>query len=206
MTKRHKTKQQAAEAAEAPEAAEVADTPQASEHSEGDGAGATVQQPEAEGSPEAELEEELEELKDRHLRLAAEYDNYRKRILRERAELKGRLQADLARMMLDAIDDLTRVTEVDVGSASARDIIAGVELVERKIMKELEAIGLGRVGAEGEPFDPNEHEAVGTETALRRELEGTIATVLQPGYTLGDLLVRPARVRVYVRPDDPEAE
>lgn len=147
-----------------------------------------------------ELSAELEELRDKHLRLAAEYDNYRKRVARERAELRARVQADLVETVLEALDDLGRVLDVDVESARAEDLVAGVELVERKLLKELESSGLVRIGAEGEPFDPNHHEAVGAEPATAPEREGIVASVLQPGYRIGTVLVRPARVRVFVAP------
>lgn len=144
------------------------------------------------------LTAEAEELRDRHLRLAAEYDNFRKRTARERAELSARAQAALVGNVLEALDDLGRVAHLDPERATATDVIAGVELVERKLMRELEVAGLVRVGAEGDRFDPNHHEAVGAEPAPSPEAEGTVATVLQPGYRFGAALVRPARVRVYM--------
>lgn len=156
---------------------------------------------EAEGAEPAPPAVALAELRERHLRLQAEYDNYRKRVARERVELQARLRAELARTVLDTLDDLGRATAVDPDSASARDVIAGVELVERKLMQELERVGLARLGVEGEQFDPGEHEAVGTEPAPSAEREWTVAAVLQPGYRLGDILVRPARVRVFVAPE-----
>jgi molecular chaperone GrpE len=141
---------------------------------------------------------ELEELNDRHLRLAAEFDNYRKRMIRERAEMRERAQAELVRDMLEAIDDLNRVTSMDHGEAGVKDVLDGVELVERKLHAELERLGVERVGAEGAVFDPNSHEAVGTLPANSPELDGTIAAVLQPGYRFGSVLLRPARVNVFI--------
>lgn len=144
---------------------------------------------------------ELEELNDRHLRLAAEFDNYRKRMLRERAEMRERAQAELVRDMLEAIDDLNRVTSLDHGEAGVKDVLDGVELVERKLHAELERLGVERVGTEGEAFDPHGHEAVGTIPANSPEQDGTIAVVLQPGYRFGRVLLRPARVNVFVAPE-----
>lgn len=144
--------------------------------------------------------QELEELRDRHLRLAAEHDNYRKRVVREREEIRARVQAEVVATVLDALDDLGRVLDVEPATARAEDVIAGVELVERKLLKELESAGLVRVGQDGERFDPNHHEAVGAEPAPSAEQEGLIAAVLQPGYRVGSVLVRPARVRVFVAP------
>lgn len=161
---------------------------------------------EAESAVAETLRQELDELQDRHLRLAAEYDNYRKRIVRERADMRSRIQAELARMMLDAVDDLTRVTVVDRATVNAADVIAGVGLVERKLLKELEGIGLTRIGRIGEGFDPNTAEAVGAVPAPTPEQDGTVADVVQLGYQLGDILVRPARVRVYVAPSGDASE
>lgn len=145
-----------------------------------------------------QLRAEAEELRDRHLRLAAEFDNYRKRTARERSDLSARAQASLVGTVLEALDDLGRVAHLDPDRTGAQDVIAGVELVERKLMRQLESAGLVRVGTPGEPFDPNNHEAVGTEPAPSPAEDGVLAAVLQPGYRFGRTLLRPARVRVYV--------
>lgn len=142
------------------------------------------------------LEEELDILKDRHLRVAAEYENFRKRTARERAELWSRAQADVVSGLLDALDDLDRVSELDPQIAKAEDVIKGVELVERKFFKELETAGLERIGELGEPFDPNQHEAIGSLPAASAKEDHTVGSVLQPGYKFGGALIRPARVQV----------
>jgi molecular chaperone GrpE len=144
----------------------------------------------------AELTAELDALQDRYLRLAAEYDNFRKRTARERGQIGALAQAELARCMLEALDDLGRVVGVDPEAASAKDIITGVELVERKMLRELESAGLERMGEAGETFDPNHHEAVGSMPAAGPEEDHTVGEVLQPGYRFGGLLLRPAKVRV----------
>lgn len=144
----------------------------------------------------ARLSAELDEAKDRHLRLAADFDNFRKRTARERLETWTRAQADVVAKLLDAIDDLARVTSLEV-TKEAADILAGVALVERKLLKELEGAGLERVGEPGEQFDPNKHEAIGTVAATGESEDGTVADVIQPGYRFGGALLRPARVRVH---------
>ncbi len=144
------------------------------------------------------LNDELAHAKDQLLRTAAEFDNFRKRTARERQEIRGRAQADLARGVLDALDDLGRVAHFDPATVSATDVIQGVEMVERKMLKQLEDGGLRRVGNEGDVFDPNEHEAVGTVPADTPERDGTVATVVQAGYKFGEMLLRPARVLVHV--------
>src|SRR5688572_22384834 len=147
-------------------------------------------------SPEqavARLESELGELKDRHLRLAAEYDNFRKRTLKERSELWAKAQADLVHRLVDALDDLARFAHVNPAQTDAETIHDGVEMVERKIWKQLDAIGVTRIDQIGVPFDPNLHEAVTTGPADDPAKDHTVGAVLQPGYQLGGSLIRPAR-------------
>lgn len=142
------------------------------------------------------LEAELEGMKDRHLRVVAEYDNFRKRTSRERTETWKRAQADVVSQLLDALDDLGRVADLDAKTTSAGDVIQGVELVERKLVRELESAGLERVGELGESFDPHIHEAVGSLPAESPEHDHTVGSVLQTGYRFGGTLLRPARVQV----------
>jgi molecular chaperone GrpE len=144
------------------------------------------------------LMEELEQAKDRHLRLAAEFDNFKKRAQRERMETTSRAQAELVAGILDALDDLGRVAHLSAETTSLRDLLAGVELVERKLTRALGQGGLERVGVEGEPFDPNRHEAVSTAPAPTAERDHTVQAVLQPGYRFGGALLRPARVSVFL--------
>lgn len=154
--------------------------------------------PPAEPDPVAELSDELRDLQDRHLRLAAEYDNFRKRTARERLEERQRAQGDLARALIDALDDLARVAHLDPAVTSAQDVVAGVELVERKLLKALADRGLERVGAVGDPFDPTLHEAIGAVPADTPDQDQTVAAVFQAGYRLGGQLLRPARVQVFM--------
>lgn len=153
-----------------------------------------VEQPEQEI---LRLTDQLEEAKDRYLRLAAEYDNFRKRTVREREEIGSRAQARVVSSILDALDDLGRVAGVDPAKASTSDILTGVQLVERKILRELESAGLERVGTLGEPFDPHLHEALGSVPAETPEQDHQVASVYQPGYRFGGALLRPARVQIY---------
>jgi molecular chaperone GrpE len=147
---------------------------------------------------EAELDElrkELEGVNDRHLRLAAEFDNYRKRSERERQTLAARLQAGLVASLLDVVDDLERVADGAAG-ASAEALVEGVRLVERKFLSVLRSAGLEEVEAEGALFDPEWMEAVAAVTTDDPAADGRVADVFQRGFRFGDLLIRPARVRV----------
>ncbi len=142
------------------------------------------------------LEAELADMKDRYLRLAADLENFRKRMLRERTELWGKAQADMVVRLMDALDDLARFAHVDPVETGAQALHEGVELVERKFLKELEALGVKRVDQAGVPFDPHVHEAVTTTPAPDPTRDHTVGVVLQAGYKLGDQLLRPARVVV----------
>jgi molecular chaperone GrpE len=142
------------------------------------------------------LEDQLEQARDQHLRLAAEYDNYRKRVARERAELADRSQAALVGRLLDALDDLQRLVS-DGASASAEQVRQAAELVDKKLRKELQAAGLERIDPVGAPFDPSVHEAVATLPPPSPDLDHQVSATFQAGYRFKGALVRPARVQVY---------
>jgi len=155
--------------------------------------GALIEPPE---EAVARLERELGDLKDKYLRLAAEYDNFRKRALKERTEAWEKAQGDLVLRLVDALDDLARFAHVDPTQTDAKTIHDGVDLVERKLWKELEAAGVTRVDQSGVPFDPNLHEAVTTRPADHPGKDHTVGAVLQSGYQMRGALIRPARVVV----------
>ena len=144
----------------------------------------------------ARLSAELAEAKDKYLRLAAEFDNFRKRMVRERAEAWGKAQAEVVSSLVDALDDLARFAHVDPAQTDAKTIHDGVDLVERKFWKALDPLGVKRVDEVGVPFDPNLHEAVTTAPADEPAKDHTVGAVLQAGYRLGSVLLRPARVVV----------
>jgi molecular chaperone GrpE len=151
------------------------------------------------GGQDAKLEGDLAELKDRHLRLAAEFDNYRKRSSRERAELADRAQASFVAKLLDVLDDLDRLVASDPGTplASLRE---GLSAVDRKLWKELQDAGVERIDPVGTPFDPALHEAVSTIPAPDESTQHVVSATFQPGYRFKGTLVRPARVQVYSEP------
>lgn len=188
---KHKHKETPAEPAAAPQ--NPAEAPPA-------GGGALL-----EPAPEAvvRLEDELGEARtalaqatDRYLRLAAEFENYKKRSIRERTETRARAQAELIERLVDALDDLARFAHVDPAQTDAKTIHDGVDMVERKFWKQLDAVGVTRIDQTGVPFDPNVHEAVTMQPAAKSDQDHTVGVVLQPGYKLGDALIRPARVVV----------
>jgi len=138
----------------------------------------------------------LAESQEKYLRHAAEYDNYRKRTARERAELAPRAQAELTKQLLDGLDDLARFAHVDPTTVDAATVVQGAEMVEKKMLKALTSVGLEIVNPVDQTFDPNQHEAVATEPALSREDDHVVSRVYQVGYLFNGQLLRPARVVV----------
>jgi molecular chaperone GrpE len=148
------------------------------------------------GGAAGDLQNEVAELKDRHLRLAAEFDNYRKRITRERADLTDRAQANFVAKLLDVLDDVDRLVASD--PATPLPVLReGLSAVDRKLWKDLEEAGVERIDPVGSTFDPSLHEAVSTIAAPDPSLDHTVSATFQPGYRFKAVLIRPARVQVY---------
>ena len=180
-------------------AAEASDAVAAVDAAEDDGGRAGEAEGEGGGEVSVEVEElraELDSLNDRHLRLAAEFDNYRKRNERERRTMAARLQADLVGSIVEVLDDLERVTEAGE-DATAASVLEGVELVRKKFRTVLETAGLEALDAEGRPFDPETMEALMTVPTGDESLDDHVADVFQRGYRFQETLLRPARVRVH---------
>jgi molecular chaperone GrpE len=142
------------------------------------------------------IERELSEARDRHLRLAAEFDNYKKRIARERTELFDRAQATFIGRLLEVLDDLDRLVAED-NQTSADNFREAATLIDRKLRKELESAGVERVDPVGQVFNPSVHEAVSTTPAPSPAKAHSVSATFQPGYLFKGTLVRPARVQVY---------
>jgi molecular chaperone GrpE len=153
-----------------------------------------------EAGPEAEVEalrEELAQLRDKHLRLAAEFENYRKRMSADLAAGWVRAQADLVRSLAEGLDDLQRVSQFTSEDTTVDALIEGVDLVERNFLKALGDAGLEVLNPVGEKFDPNVMEAMMRVPAEEDGQDETVHQVFQKGYMFKDQLVRPARVSVY---------
>lgn len=189
----------------------VADPPGDSADDPAEGAATAAEEaPDAEGAEDGEdvgdglaadesdrLRRERDRSRDRHLRLAADFDNYRKRTEDRLGQRWDLAQADLVARLLDPLDDLLRVTALDPESASVEAIVEGVEMVERKFLQVLEEAGVEIVDPLGEPFDPKTMEAMMRVPPESDDLEDTVERVFQRGYALRGHLVRPARVSVY---------
>jgi molecular chaperone GrpE len=138
----------------------------------------------------------LAEQKDKYVRLFAEFENFRKRSVRERQEAESKGMSYLVSGLLDALDDLGRVAHLDAATTPAQSIVDGVAMVEKKVLKSLTGHGLVVVNPEGERFDPAVHEAISTTTADLPEEDERVALVYQVGYTFNGQLLRAARVVV----------
>ncbi len=150
----------------------------------------------ADSSVEGSVDRQLADQRDRYLRLAAEYDNYRKRTAKERQEASQRGQADLLKGLIDSIDDIARFAHVDPSTVDAKTVVDGVAMVEKKVFKSLGALGLEVLDPAGDTFDPALHEAVMTEPAAAQEDDHVVSRVFQLGYVFNGQLLRPARVVV----------
>ncbi len=157
---------------------------------------ATPEANEAEDDELQRLRRDLDALNDRHLRLAAEYENYRRRSQAQLGESASRAQAALVGTLLDTLDDLERVTSLDPESASVESVLEGVALVERKVHRLLEDAGLEPLEPEGKRFDPAEMEAMARVPANSSDEDDTVADVFQRGFRFKGHLIRPARVSV----------
>jgi molecular chaperone GrpE len=163
---------------------------------DGASTGASDAQPNAAEVAVQDAQRMLDEQRDRYLRLAAEFDNYRKRVAREREETSARAQGDLVKRLLESLDDLGRATAVNTEGVDPKSIIVGVEAVAQKLGRALADAGLEVINPVDQPFNPELHEALATEPALSREDDHLISQVYQPGYVFRGQLLRPARVVV----------
>jgi molecular chaperone GrpE len=150
------------------------------------------QQDEPQPDPLEELRRERDALQDRLLRTAAEFDNYRKRMDRERRDLAEYAAADAIKDVLPIIDNLERALQA---SASDDPLRKGVELIHKQMLEMLRKRGVTPIEALGADFDPNVHEAV-THEESDQHREGEVMEELQRGYKVGERLLRPAMVKV----------
>ena len=155
-------------------------------------------QPAAEGAPTgdpaSQVQKERDELFDRLLRKTAEFDNYRKRIDRERKDFTEWAAADVLNDLLAVMDDFDRALAADA-PASAQVYKTGVELIHRALVDLVRKRGVTPIQAVGAEFDPRVHQAVAYD-AVDGAREGEVVEELRKGYMLGDRLLRPALVKV----------
>ncbi len=142
-----------------------------------------------------ELQKQRDDYYDRLLRKTAEFDNYRKRTDRERAQVSEAAAADLLTELLPLVDDLERALKANAGNEGAEAIRKGVELIHKQLLNLLGKRGVRPIDALGADFDPHYHMAVAHEPAEGHR-EGEVTEEFSRGYMLGDRLLRPAMVKV----------
>ena len=152
----------------------------------------------------AELESAAAEAKDRYLRLAADFDNFKKRARQEQLETIQHASAELIGRLLPALDDLHNALE-NQPRGTDESWLKGVELSVRKLEQALGAHGLEPIEAVGARFDPKLHEAIGHEESADHP-EDTVVSELRRGYRIRDRVVRPALVKVSRPPALPSAQ
>jgi molecular chaperone GrpE len=150
-------------------------------------------------APDAALRRERDEIYDRLLRTTAEFDNYRKRIERERREWSEAAAADVMRDLLPVLDDFERALSTPLDAGAGADAVGryrdGVDLIRRQLLEVLRRSGVEPFDAVGRDFDPEWHEAVTTEPANAHR-DGEVTAELRRGYRIGQRLLRPAMVKV----------
>lgn len=192
-------------ASDPPPADARASEPPASEPSDGPPSLPTlpsesVPTPSAEAPPSLEEElakvrEESKAHRERMLRVAADFENYRKRTSRELEDARRRATQDAVKALLPVFDNLERATAHVDDATDARSMADGIQMVHRQFLDTLAKLGIDRVAAIGLPFDPVVHESIQYEHSDEHPA-GTVMTELQPGYRMGEMLLRPALVVV----------
>ena len=144
----------------------------------------------------ATLQKDRDEVHSRLLRVSADYQNYVRRSNQNIGSARDQLLMDIAKKLITGMDHFDRALEVDPESTSSKNLLEGMQIVRDELLRALEHFGIQRVTVHvGDAFDPTRHEAL-----MRQATEGVapdcVAVQLQPGYTLGEKIVRPAQVAV----------
>jgi len=146
----------------------------------------------------AMLQQERDELRDQLLRSRAEFANYQKRVKQQAESDRTYAIGNLARDLLEAIDNLERATEA-LRSSANEGISAGLDMVQKQLVGILSKYGVEPISAMGEPFDPNFHDALMQQPSAEHP-EGTVVNELTRGYKIHDRVLRPSKVAVSVKP------
>ena len=145
---------------------------------------------------EAELAAAVRELKDKHLRLLAEFDNYKKRTMRERLDLLNSASKDVMVSLLPVLDDFDRAKKSADDPNNEEVFSEGVTMVYNRLYNILQNLGLKAMTSTGEPFDAEYHEAITEIPAPNENMKGKVIDTLEKGYMLNDKIIRHAKVVV----------
>ena len=143
-----------------------------------------------------DLEAQLADYKDKYLRQLAEFDNYRKRTMKEKAELILHGGEKVMTSLLPVLDDFERAEKTLAEATDVKALSEGVELIFKKFAKTLEENGLKKIDTEGKDFDTDYHEAIAMVPTDKDENKGKVIDCVQTGYTLNDKVIRHAKVAI----------
>lgn len=144
----------------------------------------------------SELQATVAELKDKHIRLLAEFDNYKKRTMRERLDLMASASKDVMLALLPVLDDFDRARKAAEANPEVEPFSEGVSLVYNRLYSTLQAKGLKAMESTGQPFDAEWHEAITEIPAPTPDLKGKVVDTIEKGYLLNDSIIRYAKVVV----------
>ncbi len=150
----------------------------------------------AESTPEAKLEVELSEARDKYLRLYSDFENYKKRVARDRIEWSRTAGAEILLSVLPVMDDMERAIKAVNEAAGVEAIIEGLTLVYNKLKSAAEAKGLKPMESIGKIFDPELHDAIANVPASSEDMKGKVMDEIEKGYYLHDKVIRHAKVIV----------
>jgi len=140
-----------------------------------------------------EMEAEVSELKDKYLRLYAEFDNYKRRTVKEKLDMMRNAAQDTLTSLLPILDDFDRAKKIADDPATVETFTDGVELVYQKLYSTLKNLGLREMDSTGQDFDPEQHDAI-TDIESAPELKGKVVDTIEKGYYLHDKIIRHAKV------------
>ncbi len=142
------------------------------------------------------LQEEVEKQKKEYLFLAAEFDNYRKRTLKEKAEIIKNGGENVLKGLLPILDDFERGIKAAESDSNSESMLEGMKLIYNKLVKYMESMGVKEMISNGEPFDADFHEAIAQVPAPSEDLKGKVLDTVQKGYMINDKVLRHAKVAV----------
>ncbi|MFN8221097.1 MAG: nucleotide exchange factor GrpE [Fimbriimonadales bacterium] len=145
------------------------------------------------------LTDERDAIRDQMLRTAADFQNFRKRVQQEKEQIRQTAIEGFVTDLLPVLDNFERTIAALQGGATLESLMEGVQLIERQLRTALEQNKVTRIPAAGAEFDPELHEAIGTD-ATEEVPVNTVTSELQAGYRLSDRVIRPARVKVAAKP------
>lgn len=143
-----------------------------------------------------ELKAQVEKEKKEYLFLAAEFDNYRKRTLKEKAEIIKNGGENVLKGLLPIVDDFERGLKAAESDSDAKSVLEGMTLIYNKFVKYLESMGVKEMNSTGEPFNSDLHEAIAQVPAPTEDMKGKVLDTVQKGYMINDKVLRHAKVAV----------